>query len=100
VLLRAAEPVTGIEEMWARRPKATRERDLLAGPARLCQALGLDGSLDGADLVAADRGIALYDDGSPPPDEPLVSRRIGLSAGAELPWRWSAPGSPHLSRRG
>jgi DNA-3-methyladenine glycosylase len=100
VLLRAAEPVAGTEAMWARRPKARRERDLLSGPARLCQAFGLDGSHDGADLVRADRGIALADDGTPPPAAPLVSTRIGLSAGRDHPWRWCSPGSPHLSRPG
>ncbi len=100
VLLRAAEPVAGLDIMWARRPKARRERDLLAGPARLCQGFGLDGSYDGADLVTADRGVTLADDGTPPPPNPLVSTRIGLSAGADRPWRWCAPGSRHLSRRG
>jgi DNA-3-methyladenine glycosylase len=100
VLLRAAEPIAGLDEMWGRRPKATRERDLLAGPARLCQAFGIDGSHDGANLVSPDRGIALHDDGVPPPAAPLVGPRIGLSAGTDLPWRWCTPGSPHLSRRG
>ena len=45
-------------------------------------------------------GIALADDGTPPPAAPLVSTRIGLSAGQEHPWRWCSPGSPHLSRPG
>jgi DNA-3-methyladenine glycosylase len=98
VLLRAAEPLTGVDEMRALRPAARRERDLLRGPARLCQAFGVDGSFDGADLVTADRGISIVDDGVPPPDVPAVSTRIGLSVGAELPWRWCSPGSLHLSR--
>jgi DNA-3-methyladenine glycosylase len=98
VLLRAAEPLRGLEEMWARRAKARRERDLLAGPARLCQALGLTGSDDGADLVTAAGGITIVDDGTAPPATPLVGTRIGLSAGAEHPWRWCTPGSAHLSR--
>jgi DNA-3-methyladenine glycosylase len=98
VLLRAAEPLAGIDEMRARRPAARRDRDLLAGPARLCQAFGLDGTFDGADLVTADRGVTIVDDGVPPPDAPAVSTRIGLSAGSELPWRWCTPGSPHLSK--
>jgi len=98
VLLRAAEPIAGIEEMWARRLKARRERDLLAGPARLCQAFALDGTYDGADLVTADRGVAITDDGTPPPASPAVSTRIGLSSGADLPWRWCTTGSLHLSK--
>jgi len=98
VLLRAAEPLAGIDDMWVRRPKARRVRDLLSGPARLCQAFGLDGTYDGADLVTADRGVTIADDGTPPPDRPAVSTRIGLSVGRDLPWRWCTPGSLHLSK--
>jgi DNA-3-methyladenine glycosylase len=98
VLLRAAEPVAGIDEMRALRSAARRDRDLLSGPARLCQAFGLDGTFDGADLVTADRGITIADDGFPSPDAPAVTTRIGLSAGADLPWRWCSPGSLHLSK--
>src|SRR5688500_1408988 len=87
VLLRAAEPVTGIDQMRARRPAARRDRDLLSGPARLCQAFGLDGGFDGADLVTADLGVTIVDDGVAPPDVPAVGTRIGLSVGTELPWR-------------
>ena len=52
VLLRAGAPLAGLEAMWASRPAARRDRDLANGPAKLCQALGIDGALDGADLVA------------------------------------------------
>lgn len=98
VLLRAAEPLTGLEVMRARRPAARTDRDLCRGPARLCQAFALDGTHDGADLATADRAVTIVDDGTPPPDEPAVTTRIGLSAGAELPWRWCISGHRHLSR--
>jgi DNA-3-methyladenine glycosylase len=98
VLLRAAEPLEGLTVMRERRPAARRDRDLLAGPARLCQAFGLTGAEDGADLVTATHGVTLVDDGTPPPAHPVVGTRIGLSRGAEHPWRWCAPGSPHLSK--
>jgi DNA-3-methyladenine glycosylase len=98
VLLRAAEPVAGVEEMRTLRPAARRDRDLLAGPARLCQAFGLDGSFDGADLVTAERGITIVDDGVPPPEDPVVTTRIGLTLGADLPWRWCDATSLHLSK--
>jgi DNA-3-methyladenine glycosylase len=100
VLLRAAAPVDGIEHMRALRPAAKRDTDLLSGPAKLCQAFGLDRDHDGADLVTGDRGVLIWDDGTPPPRKPGNSTRIGLSAGAELPWRWYVPGDPNLSRRG
>jgi len=97
VLLRAAEALTGLEEMRVRRPAAARDRDLCAGPARLCQAFGLVGDHDGLDLVRAERGFTIVDDGIPPP-VPTIGPRIGLSAGAELPWRWAVAGDPNLSR--
>ena len=99
VLLRAAEPVSGVDEMRALRPAARRDRELLSGPARLCQAFGLDRDFDGADLVTADRGVTIVDDGVPPPAVPAVTTRIGLSVGTELPWRWCSPDSLHLSKR-
>jgi DNA-3-methyladenine glycosylase len=97
VLLRALAPMAGLDAMRAARPRARRERDLCSGPAKLCQALGLDGSFDGADLVRADRGVWLADDGTPPPAAPHQTTRIGLSAGGEHPWRWCVPGDPHVS---
>ncbi|HET6775344.1 MAG TPA: DNA-3-methyladenine glycosylase [Acidimicrobiales bacterium] len=97
VLLRALAPVAGVEAMYAARPRARRDRDLCSGPAKLCQALGLDGTFDGADLVRADRGVWLADDGTPPPAAPHQTARIGLSAGGEHPWRWCVPGDPHVS---
>jgi len=100
VLLRAAEPLTGLEVMRERRPAARTDRDLCRGPARLCQAFGLDRTHDGADLPTADRGVTIVDDGTPPPEVPSITTRIGLSAGAELPWRWCVAGHGHLSKPG
>jgi DNA-3-methyladenine glycosylase len=99
VLLRAAAPVDGVELMWKHRPKARVERDLLSGPAKLCQAFGLDRAFDGADLVTRDRGVWIADDGVPPPERPGCSRRIGLTNGAEHEWRWFVEGDPNVSRR-
>jgi DNA-3-methyladenine glycosylase len=101
VLLRALAPLSGLDLMRAARGAAARrDRDLCSGPAKLAQALGLDKSFDGADLVAGDRGIVVVDDGTAPPRRPANSRRIGLTAGAEHPWRWFVAGDPNLSRRG
>lgn len=95
VLLRAAEPLTGLEEMRARRPRAKVDRDLCRGPARLCQALGLAGPNDGTDLIEGP--VTIEDDGTPPPQAPTITTRVGLSAGAELEWRWCVPDSPFVS---
>jgi DNA-3-methyladenine glycosylase len=99
VLLRALAPVSGTEAMWAARPRARTERDLCSGPGKLCQALGITGRDDGADLVVSTGGLLLVDDGIPPPARAGNSVRIGLGAGAELPWRWFVPGDVNLSRR-
>ena len=98
VLLRAAAPVAGLDVMRARRVKSRRDRDLLAGPARLCQAFAITGADNGVDLV---RGpIRIVDDGVQPPPTPGISTRIGLAAGRgdEHPWRFTVPGDPNLSR--
>lgn len=98
VLLRALAPVAGLERMRAARPRARRDRDLCSGPGKLCQALAVTGEDDGADLVSGDRGLAIVDDGVPPPPSPVTTTRVGLSAGAELPWRWYVAGDPNVSR--
>ncbi len=99
VLLRGLTPVAGLDEMRALRGRARSDAELCAGPGRLCQAFGLDRSFDGADLVTGDRGVVVADDGMPPPAEAGVSVRVGLSAGAELPWRFYVPGAVGVSRR-
>ncbi|MCU1353952.1 MAG: DNA-3-methyladenine glycosylase [Acidimicrobiales bacterium] len=98
VLVRALAPLRGLDEMGAARPAVRRPVDLANGPAKLCQALGIDGSFDGADLVTAAEGISLLDDGVPPPDVPIAGPRVGIRAAADLPWRFSVPGDPHRSR--
>ena len=100
VLLRAAMPVNGIDLMRSRRVKARRDRDLLAGPAKLCQAFGITGAHDGTDLTRRAGALRVVDDGVPPPADPLVSTRIGLAPGRgdEFAWRYCVAGDPHISR--
>jgi DNA-3-methyladenine glycosylase len=98
VLLRAAAPVAGLEAMWAARPAARRERDLCSGPAKLCQALGLTGEFDGADLMAGDLDVRLCVDRAAPA-APGNGARIGISVAAEEPWRWWVSGDSNVSAR-
>lgn len=98
VLLRAGSPLEGTDAMFAARPSARRRRDLCSGPAKLCQALGIAGGHDGTDLVGGPSGVTVVDDGTAPPEEPGVSTRVGLSAGADLPWRWFVPDDENVSR--
>jgi DNA-3-methyladenine glycosylase len=99
VLLRGATPLRGVDQMYACRPGITKERELCGGPGRLCQALGIDGNFDGTDIVKGNDGVLLCDDGTPPPDDPGISTRIGITIGKghELPWRYYVRGAVGVS---
>lgn len=94
-LVRAAQPVDGLELVRARRP-GVRDRELLRGPARLCAGLDLHGEHSGADLCGAAAPVRVHDDGLRPP----ISRgpRVGVSRAADAPWRFWMSGSPWVSR--
>jgi DNA-3-methyladenine glycosylase len=104
VLLRAGAVVAGTELARSRRA-ATRsaradppDRDLARGPARLCQALGIDRALDGAD--ACDPGSVLrIRAGSrlTPPGSVRWGPRVGVSRAADEPWRFWIAGDPTVS---
>lgn len=96
VLVRALAPLTGLDEMTARRPAARRVRDLCNGPAKASAALGIDGTCDGASL--AGNSLRLVDDGVGPPGQPNTTTRIGISRGVDLPWRFCVPDDPNVSR--
>ncbi|WP_323123692.1 DNA-3-methyladenine glycosylase [Burkholderia alba] len=97
VLIRALEPLSGLEQMRAVRPPLTRDRDLCRGPARLTQAMGIGGAQDGIDLIRASDGFAVVDDGMAPPGNLTGGPRIGIRLGKDFPWRWWVPGSPYVS---
>lgn len=97
VLLRALEPVHGLDLIRAARPAIRRDRELASGPGRLSQAMGITRSLDGADLVKNDRGIRIVSDGTPPPLDPVVGPRIGIRRAMDFPWRWHVRGHAHVS---
>lgn len=94
VLIRAIEPASGIELMQARRGMQDI-RLLCAGPGRLCQALGVDISLDGMRLDQAPFSMS-FPKQAP---EVVTGQRIGITRAAERPWRFALKGSPFLSRK-
>jgi DNA-3-methyladenine glycosylase len=98
VLLRALEPLTGIEKMRAARPGARRDRDLCSGPGKLTRAMGIARAQDGIDLVSGDQGFTIFSDGVMPPRNPVGSKRIGITRAADHPWRWYVAGSEHVSK--
>jgi DNA-3-methyladenine glycosylase len=96
VLLRAGEVVEGLDEAMLRRP-GVRVRDLARGPARLTLTLAVDRALGGADVTA--RAGSLQVRAGTPVADALVARgpRVGVSAGAEAPWRLWIDGDPTVS---
>jgi DNA-3-methyladenine glycosylase len=94
-LVRACEPVAGVDTMRALRGRpGAKDRDLLRGPGNLCRALGIGPELDGADL-AVDPALWLADDGVVLPV--AVSTRIGITKAAHEPLRFYVPGNPSVS---
>jgi DNA-3-methyladenine glycosylase len=93
VLIRALEPLAGIDVMRERRG-VPDIRKLCSGPGRLCQALGVSGALDGTALDEPPFAIA-----DRTGDVTIVAGpRIGITRGVATPWRFSLSGSPFLSR--
>jgi DNA-3-methyladenine glycosylase len=93
VLIRALEPVFGIDLMRARRG-IEDERLLCSGPGRLCQALAIGLDLHGTDLVSSDR---LWISLGETPRDVSTSGRIGISRGQAHPWRFWVTSNPHVS---
>ena len=93
VLVRALEPVRGLDEMRRRRGLED-ERLLCAGPGRLCQALGITREHDGLPLDEAPFRLL------PRTEEPEIATgpRIGITLAVDRPWRYVLAGSRYLSR--
>jgi DNA-3-methyladenine glycosylase len=96
VLLRALEPLEGLELMRARRGTVSDDQ-LCSGPGKLTQALGIDVALNGTSLLHG--AIAI----EPPPRAARAPRivrgtRVGINRAVELPWRFSDANSRHVSR--
>ena len=113
VLIRAIEPLFGIDSMMRRRwpqqdlpPLGSRDaevmkRELCRGPGNLCRAMGID--IAGFDSTRLGPGGPLNLNTGQPPDgrEVRTGHRIGISRGKgeERPWRFALSGSAYLSRR-
>jgi DNA-3-methyladenine glycosylase len=113
VLLRAGKVIAG-QALARTRRGSSSDRDLARGPARLCQALGIDRNLDGVDMCAAGSPLRLGAALRRPPaeergggaDTPVRSEeknlilsgpRVGVREGAEVPWRFWLDGEPTVS---
>ena len=102
VLLRALEPIAGLDVMRVRRGTDV-ERNLCSGPGKLVEALAIGPRDDGADLVRGPLGIWERGSWTPPEgaawDEAIASSaRVGITKAAELPLRFFLRGNRHVSR--
>ena len=96
VLLRALEPLAGVEAMRERRGRSRLE-DLCSGPGKLTQAIGVDLDRNATSLVRGPIRIEPRPAGVPAP-RLIVGPRIGITRAMDLPWRFSAAGSRCVSR--
>lgn len=94
-LIRALEPLTGVDEMRRRRGRHALS-ELCSGPGKLTQALGIGLELNATSLVS---GPIRFEPAPPDaaPLEVVIGPRIGINRAVDLPWRFCAVGSPHVS---
>jgi DNA-3-methyladenine glycosylase len=113
VLIRAVEPLIGLERMAARRgvevsadalaappggkARIRLGRALCAGPGRVCRAFGLTRAQNGADLTGDVLWIAPNPGKAPDPGSILATPRIGITRGADTLWRFTVRGDPYVS---
>ncbi len=96
VLVRAVEPVEGVDIMRRRRPRAHRDRDLTNGPGKLCLAMGITGSMNRQSLQ---RGSLVIRDYTSYPDSAVaITPRIGIRHAADWPLRWIVSGNEYVSK--
>jgi DNA-3-methyladenine glycosylase len=96
VLIRALEPIEGLDVMRMRRPKARTDRDLASGPGKLTRALGITRKHTGVDLTRGDLVVVERREASA--IEIAVTPRIGITKCAELPLRFFIKGNHFVSR--
>jgi DNA-3-methyladenine glycosylase len=96
VLIRAVEPVSGVEEMAARR-KTMVLTQIASGPGKLTRALEIDKALNGVDVTLADSPIHV--ENGVPDFKVATSRRIGINVAIGRKWRFYSANSPFVSRQ-
>jgi DNA-3-methyladenine glycosylase len=96
VLIRALEPLAGLEEMRTRRG-LERAEDLCSGPGKLTQALGIGLELNRSSLAGGPIAIEPRPSGARPP-RIVTGPRVGITKAAELEWRFCDADSVHVSR--
>jgi DNA-3-methyladenine glycosylase len=97
VLIRALEPLTGVDLMRERRGREALT-DLCSGPGKLTQALAIGLDLNATALLGGPIELGPPPPGRSTPPPLVVGTRVGITRAVELPWRFCAAGSRHVSR--
>jgi DNA-3-methyladenine glycosylase len=95
VLIRALEPLCGLDAMQRRRSKAARPRDYASGPGKLTLALGITRRHNGADVTRGALSVRAFKE--PPGFDIGTSTRVGINVSADLPLRFFIKGNEHVS---
>jgi DNA-3-methyladenine glycosylase len=101
ILIRALEPIEGLEIQQRLRGPERPFKDLTRGPGRLCQALAIDRSFDARDLCTPESPLWVEKEPGAPPEVIAQSPRIGVTGDEEarsIPWRFYIQDSPWVSR--
>lgn len=94
VLIRAIEPLEGVEYMERRRQKSGIEAT--NGPAKLCQAMAIDKAHNGANLTSG--SVVLTPQPALESHLITVAKRVGIRQGVDIPWRFYITGNPYVSK--
>jgi DNA-3-methyladenine glycosylase len=94
VLLRALEPIDGVASMEDHRGKTGKE--VTNGPAKLCQAFGIDKAMNGHDLRCGE--LRLIPQPALEPSSIVRTTRIGISQGKDVPWRFYVKDNEYVSK--
>lgn len=102
VLIRAVEPVTGMEQMAINRygknlVNETEKFNLTSGPGKVCQAFGITGEYYGEDLIKG--RVYLLGQKKVPENKIVQTTRIGIKKSTELKWRFYIKDNPFVSRK-
>jgi len=97
VLIRAIEPVNGIDLMKQRRGLNIEDLQLTNGPAKLVQAMGITGSYNGTNIF--DKACKLHLETGIKPKEITQTTRIGIKNATDLPWRFYITDNPYISKK-
>lgn len=97
VLIRALEPIAGVEEMFRRRPRAKRVEDLCSGPGKLTLAMGITRALNGVN-VTRPGAFVVERPSAHKKVEIVTTPRIGITKCADWPLRFYEKNSPFISR--